>query len=171
MPIQQNNAVQPYYSTISFQQDIWKKIFSELSSLDLRNVSLVSVEFYKWSGPLIFNGFFVDRSNQKIWKTIFYKLEFKDLRSCSLTNNALHQFIKTSELSKKMVYDGLCFNPSHWNKFFGENTISVEESKEAFESLSDDLVKKQRELLWAPFTITYNDLKLTERFFKNKNTG
>lgn len=70
-----------------------------------------------------------------IWKVIFSKLNFKELFQCSSVSKEFCKLINEPILSKKMIYEGFCFNPSHWNSYSKGGIISNEEIEKAFKSL------------------------------------
>lgn len=80
-----------------------------------------------------------------LWKLIFFQLtelNFKNLRLCSLVDKKWKQMTNDPMLTKKMIYEGFCFNPSSWNKFCspwakirGKQTVSRDEIERAYELL------------------------------------
>jgi len=80
-----------------------------------------------------------------IWKLIFLQLtemNFKNLWNCSLVDKKWKQMSNDPSLTKKMIYEGFCFNPSSWNKYCspwakirGKETVSRDEIEKAYESL------------------------------------
>ncbi len=78
----------------------------------------------------------------EIWKDIFSKVidgDFMDFRNCSLVDRKWNQLADDPMLSKKMIYTGFCFNPSHWNEFCGEGTVSDDEIDKAYASLPNNI--------------------------------
>ena len=86
-----------------------------------------------------------------LWKLIFFQLtelNFKNLRLCSLVDKKWKQMTNDPILTKKMIYEGFCFNPSSWNKFCspwakirGKETVSRDEIEKAYESLPNHIDK------------------------------
>ena len=80
-----------------------------------------------------------------IWKLIFFELtemNFKNLRICLLVGRKWKELTNDPLLTKKLIYEGFCFNPSSWNKFCspwakirGKKTVSTEEKERAYELL------------------------------------
>ena len=81
-----------------------------------------------------------------IWKVIFSNFNFSDLlNSCSLSVEC-YKLANDPVLSKIAIYRDFCFNPSDWNKFFGEGSVSNDEMEKAF----DALPKNINEILKSP---------------------
>lgn len=92
-----------------------------------------------------------------IWKVIFSKFHFKDLQKCSSVSKEFYKMANEPFFSKEIVYDELCFNPSHWNEFCGEGTISNEEIKKAFKLLPKNI----NEILKSPCRV-FPDKKIMD---------
>ena len=100
--------------------------------------------------PLNFNQIQIDllplsfEFPNEIWKDIFLKSNFKDLGNCSLVDKKWNQLTNDPMLVKKMIYEGFCFNPSHWNEFCGAGTVSDDEIAKAYALLPtnfDEILK------------------------------
>lgn len=74
-----------------------------------------------------------------IQEIFFSYLNFKDVNSCSRVNVKWNKITLEPIISKKMIYDRHCFNPSNWNQFFGSGTIAPDEMRKAFEQLPIDI--------------------------------
>jgi len=81
-----------------------------------------------------------------IWKEIFLESGIQGLKSSFTVSREWNQFIKNSISFKEYVYKIFAFSPLHWNKFFGEGTLSNQEINNAFKLLPDTL----REILKSP---------------------
>ena len=77
----------------------------------------------------------------EIWEDIFLKSNFKDLGNCYLVDKKWNQLTNETVLVNKMIYEGFCFNPSHWNEFCGEGTVSDDEIAKAYASLPKDIIE------------------------------
>ena len=74
-----------------------------------------------------------------IWKVIFSTLNFKDLQNCSHVSKECYKLANDPVFSKEVVFNEFCFNPSHWNKFCGDGTVSNEEIEKAFKLLPPNI--------------------------------
>ena len=77
----------------------------------------------------------------EVCKVIFSDVNFKELRNCSLVDKKWNKLTNDPMLVKKMIYEGFCFNPSHWNEFCGAGTVSNDEIAKAYASLPKDIFK------------------------------
>lgn len=86
-----------------------------------------------------------------IWKLIFFQLtemNFKNLWKCSQVDRKWKDLTNDPMLTKKMIYEGFCFNPSSWNnycslwaKIRGKETVSRDEIEKAYELLPNNIDK------------------------------
>lgn len=74
-----------------------------------------------------------------IQEIFFSYLNFKEVYGCSQVNKKWNKISLEPIISKKIIYDGHCFNPSHWNQYFGSGTIAPDEMRKAFEQLPIDI--------------------------------
>lgn len=74
-----------------------------------------------------------------IWNVILSKLNFKELQKCSLVSKECYKLANDPIFSKEVVFNEFCFNPSHWNKFFGCGTVLNEEIDKAFKLLPNNI--------------------------------
>ena len=74
-----------------------------------------------------------------IWKVIFFKLNFKELQKCSLVSKECYKLANDPIFSKEVIFNEFCFNPNHWNKFYGMSTVSNEEIDKAFKLLPNNI--------------------------------
>lgn len=103
-----------------------------------------------------------------IWKVIFSTLNFKDLQACSLTSRECYKLANDPVFSKGVVFNEFCFNPSHWNKYCGDGTVSTKEIEKALQLLPpnineilkspcpvfpDQRIMDSHILVWIPETI------------------
>lgn len=81
---------------------------------------------------------------EDVWKLIFSNVietNYKDFSKCTLVSKKWKQLANDSQLIKKMIYEGFCFNPMKWNDVFGIGTVSRNEIEKAFASLPIDIDK------------------------------
>ena len=127
----------------------------------------------------------------EIFKVIFSDVNFKELRNCSLVDKKWNQVTNDPMLVKKTIYEGFCFNPSHWNEFCGAGTVSHDEIAKAYASLPKDILEILKNdyngkkvidthmLVWIPETIkgkpltidTFGALLKEKQEFSNSATG
>lgn len=72
----------------------------------------------------------------EIWKEIFLEGNIKDIRKIDKAWNKVANDLMST---KKMIFEEFCFNPSHWNKFCGADTVSPDEIAKAYALLPDNI--------------------------------
>lgn len=80
----------------------------------------------------------------ELLKFIFLKVKFKDLYTCTLVSRKWKILTDDKVLVKKLYYEGFCFNPADWNKFYMEGVISNDIIAQAFNLLPsnfDEILK------------------------------
>lgn len=109
----------------------------------------------------------------ELWKYIFLKVQFKSLYRCTLVAKKWKILTDDKVLVQKLYYEGLCFNPSDWNKFYMEGVISYDIATQAFHSLPSNFVEilkgpcpiflgkrvlDTHVLVWVPEGVTIDDV-------------
>lgn len=75
----------------------------------------------------------------EIWKEIFLNTGIEGLCQSFTVSKDWNRFIKNSISFKEFVYHLFAFSPLHWNKFFGEGTVTDEEIKLAYKLLPETI--------------------------------
>lgn len=99
----------------------------------------------------IFDNCFDNRSfplpyHNDIWKKIFSNLNFRELKNLASVSIECCRLVNEPSFSKDAIYCDFSFNPSHWNQFFGLESVSNDENKKAIDSLPKNI----NEILMSP---------------------
>lgn len=110
---------------------------------------------------------------------IFQQFNLRDLRTFCCVSKEWNRLGSHPFFSKPAFFKEFAFGPNHWNTHCGENTISQEESKEAFDLLPDNIneilkspcqafpgyrIMKFHRLVWIP-------KKINDQMFKGHFLG
>ena len=70
-------------------------------------------------------------------KKIFSEADIQGLGTIACFNKNCNKL--ASPILRKKIYDEICFNPAHWNKYCGDGTVSNEEIDKAFKLLPQNI--------------------------------
>src|SRR5665647_229061 len=112
------------------------QVANEANNTDVTNTIRISKNIFDRS---FHNPSFQLPLVKDIWKEIFSGLSFNELNNCASLSIKCYKLVNEPNLSKKAIYHDFCFNPSHWNHFFGEGTVQKNEIDKAFNLLPKDI--------------------------------
>lgn len=131
-------GVGAYPAWHALSEKIKKSVGSErfLSKLDERVLQIMDDAKKVITGEGFDNGLLPE-----IWEKIFLEGDFKDFPKMGMVDKELNKLVNSPALTKKMIFEQFCFNPSHWDVFCGKGTVSPDEMLKAFASLPPDILE------------------------------
>ena len=76
---------------------------------------------------------------EEISLSILQQLNLRDLETFCCVSKAWNKIGSHPYLAKNLIFNEFAFGPSHWNTYYGENTISEEVAANAFLLLPDNI--------------------------------